>query len=155
MMIIDKSNDGIANGNKNNDVGQKDAFMPSPRIAPRSFEEYLYSKRKKDGDKGKPFIKTKKKQRPQSARPHRSNNKKKYMKNNNNNKSKQNEMDLYVSKIVNNTNNNNSSSNNNNKKNMKNDNNHDDLLINDMSQTSEILRDQAFEEYKKIKQDDV
>ena len=63
--------------------------------------------------------------------------------------------DLYVSKIVNNTNNNNSSSNNNNKKNMKNDNNHDDLLINDMSQTSEILRDQAFEEYKKIKQDDV
>ena len=60
--------------------------------------------------------------------------------------------DLYVSKIVNNTNNNNNSSTNN--KNMKNDNNHDDSL-NDMSQTSEILRDQAFEEYKKIKQDDV
>ena len=30
--------------------------MPSPRIAPKSFEEYLYSKRNKYGDKGKPLV---------------------------------------------------------------------------------------------------
>ena len=118
MMIIDKSNDTIG-GNGNDNSRQKNAFMPRPRISPRSFEKYLYNKngQTKDTTMVKANGNTKIKKRPQSARPRRN-------KNNGG-------LDIYTKTIVRVKDTNFSNN-------------------NDISQTSEVLRDQAFEEYKKM-----
>ncbi len=119
MMIIDKSNDTIGGKGNDDKSRQKNAFMPRPRISPRSFEKYLYNKtgQNKETAMVKASASAKIKKRPQSARPRRN-------KNNGG-------LDIYTKTIVRvkDTNFNNN---------------------NDISQTSEVLRDQAFEEYKKM-----